>query len=369
MLNQIEKLASILNAKIISINPENNQVNVEESTIKNDLNKIKRLISKINLHSEQVYQAYFYDTGYFLCIHIENQTTILFWFDYTDTVSNYNELMLINTLTNIDSIAKIIYSLYTLKSPSNQNLVLYNLEDNQDTIVLTQNINFDLLFHTETRIIRSIIYSRKDDLLDALNQFSQVGPLNSEQPLNSSIRNEKNYLISYISILNRAIIQWGYPCILAYKIHSELLIQIDTTKTIPNIFEVIKSISWYYFRIIQEYRIKVFLPLHQRIKSYIDEHIGENITLNDIASSLHASKKTLNPAFKKQFHITIMKFVKQRKIDTAKELLISSSMNIPEISILLSFSTPSYFIKTFKDVTGMTPNYYRKHFFDQHLRL
>lgn len=169
--------------------------------------------------------------------------------------------------------------------------------------------------------------------------------------------------------MNRAIIQWGYPYALAYKVHSELLTQIELTKTIPNIFELLKSITWYYFRIIQEYRIKNFLPLHQRIKSYIDEHIGENITLNDIASTLHASKKTLNPAFKEYFNVTIMQFVKQRKVDTAKELLISSNMNIPEIAKLLSFSTPSYFIKSFKDITGMTPNYYRKHFFDHHLCL
>ncbi|WP_432707717.1 AraC family transcriptional regulator [Leuconostoc citreum] len=36
---------------------------------------------------------------------------------------------------------------------------------------------------------------------------------------------------------------------------------------------------------------------------------------------------------------------------------------------MLSFSSQSYFIKTFKDLTGTTPQYFREHFFDQHLHL
>ncbi|WP_349582124.1 AraC family transcriptional regulator [Leuconostoc citreum] len=63
--------------------------------------------------------------------------------------------------------------------------------------------------------------------------------------------------------------------------------------------------------------------MHLRIKSYINEHIGENITLNDIASALHASKKTLNPAFKKEYKLTITQFIRQRKVAVAKELLIA----------------------------------------------
>ena len=80
-------------------------------------------------------------------------------------------------------------------------------------------------------------------------------------------------------------------------------------------------------------------------------------------------QKTLNPAFKKEYKLTITQFIRQRKVAVAKELLISCESSTIEISELLSFSSQSYFIKTFKDLTVTTPQYFREHFFDQHLHL
>ncbi|WP_263431614.1 helix-turn-helix transcriptional regulator [Leuconostoc gasicomitatum] len=93
------------------------------------------------------------------------------------------------------------------------------------------------------------------------------------------------------------------------------------------------------------------------------------MTLDDIATRLNASKKLLNPAFKNEYGITITQFIRQVKIDAAKELLIASDLTLLDISNLLSFSTTTYFVKTFKEITGLTPKYFRQHFFDQHLHL
>ncbi|MGX7043236.1 helix-turn-helix transcriptional regulator [Leuconostoc holzapfelii] len=120
--------------------------------------------------------------------------------------------------------------------------------------------------------------------------------------------------------------------------------------------------AWFYFKTIQSYRINNFLPLATRIKSYINEHICDNILLADIAEAVHTSKKNLNPAFKAEFGVTITQFIRSAKIDRAKEILVISDAAIPEIASHLAFSTPSYFIKTFKNITGMTPNYFRNNF-------
>ncbi|WP_228928476.1 helix-turn-helix domain-containing protein [Leuconostoc pseudomesenteroides] len=78
-------------------------------------------------------------------------------------------------------------------------------------------------------------------------------------------------------------------------------------------------------------------------------------------------KKTLNPAFKKEYGVTITQFIRQTKVETAKELLIASNLSLLEIAELLSFSTATYFVKTFKKVTGVTPNHFRKHFISKSL--
>nr|WP_243132434.1 AraC family transcriptional regulator [Leuconostoc pseudomesenteroides] len=47
--------------------------------------------------------------------------------------------------------------------------------------------------------------------------------------------------------------------------------------------------------------------------------------------------------------------------------MIASNLSLIEIAELLSFSTATYFVKTFKKVPGVTPNHFRKHFISRPL--
>ncbi len=61
-------------------------------------------------------------------------------------------------------------------------------------------------------------------------------------------------------------------------------------------------------------------------------------------------------------NLTISEFITQEKIEEAKRLLIGSNHTLLEISNLLHFSDQSYFTKSFKKVTGMTPKVYRNRY-------
>ena len=87
-----------------------------------------------------------------------------------------------------------------------------------------------------------------------------------------------------------------------------------------------------------------------------------NISLNDICEALHFSPSYLSRLFKKEMNLTISEFITQEKIEEAKRLLIGSNHTLLEISNLLHFSDQSYFTKSFKKVTGMTPKVYRNRY-------
>jgi two-component system response regulator YesN len=57
---------------------------------------------------------------------------------------------------------------------------------------------------------------------------------------------------------------------------------------------------------------------------------------------------------------TIMGYYTELKINQAKQLLRENELSVREISEKLAFSTPDYFTKTFKRVTGLTPLAYKK---------
>ena len=67
----------------------------------------------------------------------------------------------------------------------------------------------------------------------------------------------------------------------------------------------------------------------------------------------------MSAAFKKRYGITFQDYVGQMKIAKAKQLLLSDTMDIEEISNLLNYSNSSSFGRAFKKVTGNTPGEYR----------
>lgn len=370
-MNDIKKLAEILNADVVLLNLTTKSAKYINDTAANSNNEIINFIlTNTKLLSNHQYQALNYNSGHILTCQVTNEVIVCLSFNYTDPQSNNSELMMLHSLSNLKSISQIIYTLYnTNDAPEEDVLITKFSEKKRIKTDQQQDFNPKTFFNTETEIIKAIVHSHENQLSNALTQLSNLKIIGERFASNNIIRGEKDTLISYISVLNRAIIQWGYPVELAFQLHNELVQEIELTPQFSDFFQVIREITWHYYKVIKNYRMTTFLPLHKRIKQYIKEHITENITLDDIATALNASKKTLNPAFKDEYNMTITQFIRQTKIDTAKELLIASNLTLLDISSLLSFSTASYFVKTFKEVTGITPNHFRQHFFDQHLHL
>ncbi|WP_349516186.1 helix-turn-helix transcriptional regulator [Leuconostoc suionicum] len=370
-MNDIKKLAEILNADVIFLNLTTKNADYLDDTKANSNNEIINfLLTNIELLSNHQYQSLDYNSGHILTCQVTDEVIICLSFNYVDPQTNSSELMMLHSLSNLKSISQIIYTLYNFQDAPEEDVLITQFSDKKRIKTEPQQ-EFDpnIFFNTETEIIKSIVHSHENQLSHALTKFENLKIIGERFASNNLIRGEKDTLISYISVLNRAIVQWGYPVDLAFQLHNELVQEIELSPQFLDFFQVIREITWHYYKVIKNYRMNNFLPLHKRIKQYIKEHITENITLDDIATALNASKKTLNPAFKNEYNVTITQFIRQTKIDTAKELLIASDLTLLEISSLLSFSTNSYFVKTFKEITGITPNYFRQHFFDQHLHL
>lgn len=67
----------------------------------------------------------------------------------------------------------------------------------------------------------------------------------------------------------------------------------------------------------------------------------------------------LSRLFKKEVGVSISTYIRDLKIESAKELLKYGEMSMIEIANHLSFSSQSHFIQQFRDATGVTPKKYR----------
>lgn len=96
------------------------------------------------------------------------------------------------------------------------------------------------------------------------------------------------------------------------------------------------------------------------VKRYVKSNLDKKITLSEIARSLHCSTVTLTEHFKDEFGITIMQYVKHKRMQEAQRLLLTTDEPLREISLLLGYPDVEYFSRTFKQEFGLPPATWRK---------
>ena len=92
---------------------------------------------------------------------------------------------------------------------------------------------------------------------------------------------------------------------------------------------------------------------------YIYVHLMDRITINDLAAAICVSPAHLSRIFKQETGISVSEYIRQRKIDMAKNLLRFSTYDFADIAAMLSYSSQSHFIQHFRSQVGMTPKVYR----------
>lgn len=95
------------------------------------------------------------------------------------------------------------------------------------------------------------------------------------------------------------------------------------------------------------------------IKEYIDRNYNKDIRINDLAEKYFFSKEYLTKMFRSQYGCPIYEYVLKKRMEKAEEYLLTSGMQIQEISDRLGYSNSNYFSKAFKHYFQMTPSEFR----------
>lgn len=117
-----------------------------------------------------------------------------------------------------------------------------------------------------------------------------------------------------------------------------------------------KNIDWSLFGI--DYR-----NCSKRIQNALDlieMSYHKNISVEYIANQLLVSPQTLNKDFKTVVNLTPKKILMLLKFRYASELLRNTTISIKNICFRVGFSAPQNFHKFFINMTGLTPNQFRK---------
>ena len=85
-----------------------------------------------------------------------------------------------------------------------------------------------------------------------------------------------------------------------------------------------------------------------------------DVSLQDVAEKVNLDKSYLGRVFREECGITVMGYLKNIRIEKAKELLLCG-MGASEVAMQTGFADPAYFAKIFKQEMGITPSRYREY--------
>ena len=119
--------------------------------------------------------------------------------------------------------------------------------------------------------------------------------------------------------------------------------------------KVANMLNFILFELMDIYTLKSSNVHIMDITRYVEDHITEQIGLNDISKSLNLSKEHVSYLFKREMGKTLTDYINERKMLLAKELILSREMSLNDIATHLGFSNYGYFSRLFKTHYGITP--------------
>ncbi|PMC38093.1 hypothetical protein CJ195_10945 [Bacillus sp. UMB0899] len=97
------------------------------------------------------------------------------------------------------------------------------------------------------------------------------------------------------------------------------------------------------------------------IKQYLNEHsTSPNISLEVIAKKFYVSKEYLTTAFKKKYGCNVTEYIIASRMEKAKELIMTTTLQYKTIAEMIGYEDVSYFYRVFKKYYGCSPGTIRK---------
>jgi AraC family transcriptional regulator len=108
-------------------------------------------------------------------------------------------------------------------------------------------------------------------------------------------------------------------------------------------------------------RTMALAPLRlTRAKDYLEAHLAEDFSLQAVADAAELSPFHFARAFKRETGAPPHRYLMERRVERARELLAGGDMGLAEIALACGFAGQSHFTTAFKRHTGVTPGAWRQ---------
>ena len=183
------------------------------------------------------------------------------------------------------------------------------------------------------------------------------------------VRNIRYHVISSIAAVSLTCMEGGMPAETAHCLGDSYIRQTDLINDIEELHRLNR-------RMVLEFTKQMMDIRKQRVYSknivqcidYIYAHIGDRITVAELADYCSLNPNYLSRLFREEVGTGMSEYIRSAKVESAKNMLRFSEDSYLTIANNLAFSSQSHFVKVFREHTNMTPKEYRDRFYGKGLR-
>ena len=100
--------------------------------------------------------------------------------------------------------------------------------------------------------------------------------------------------------------------------------------------------------------------VEREMAQFIHDHFDQELTLDQIAASAALSPGACCRLFKRHMGCSPFTYVQNLRLQRAARLLETTDEPITQVAARCGYGSPSYFTKSFREKTGLSPSAYRK---------
>ena len=174
------------------------------------------------------------------------------------------------------------------------------------------------------------------------------------------LRQAKNTLIVATTEACRAAIRGGMDVEEALTSSDAYIQQCEMMTDIHRITRLQYDMVYYYTRQVERVRQGNYATdLVRAVAKYVQRHLSEPITTEEIAAHCSLSRQHLSRRFTREAGMPLAAFVRNEKTEEAKRLLRYTDKTVSAIGLYLGFADQGHFVRVFRETVGMTPGEYR----------
>lgn len=302
------------------------------------LKKAKQL-SLSDIQTEQ-YRAYYRN------LPVIKDESVLFCI--TDTLGSF----LWGGADNFD-VEQVEYEIPDKRRPARRNAAMEAVETAAPSLTL------EMLEQTyqKEKILMDAVSKGKLSKLDSL--LSAVVNQGTEVRLDDTLRNRKNYLIIFNTLLRKAAEFGEVHPFHIHKLSSHFANKIEELFSVEDSLELQKDMMRKYCLLVKEHSLKKYSHLVGRVITLIAYDLAADLSLKNISAALNVNASYLSAAFKKECGETLTDYVCRKRMEHAAYVLKHTGKQIQIVAEECGIMDVNYFIKLFKRHYGMTPTQYR----------